>query len=119
MMFSFAVSELDTLIWKVGLVSLKLYLLCCSTQVCVRVTTRLLPIVNVLPLPLSPSFSGESVVPELHRSSVLLSAPSHLFLSREILSHDAAGEMPTVFHLKVHHLPSTHKHGFRNVNSAK
>lgn len=47
------------------------------------------------------SLSGESIVPELHRSPVLLSAPSHLLLSRESLPHDAAGETPAVFHLKV------------------
>lgn len=45
--------------------------------------------------------AGESAVPELHRSPLLLSAASHLLLCGTSLSHDAAGETPTVFHLKV------------------
>lgn len=56
------------------------------------------------------SLSGEPVVPELHRSSVLLSASSHLLLSRKSLPHDAAGETPAVFYLEVHPPPLTHKH---------
>lgn len=45
--------------------------------------------------------AGESAVPELHRSPLLLSAASHLLLSGTSLSHDAAGETPTVFCLEV------------------
>lgn len=45
--------------------------------------------------------AGESAVPEFHRSPLLLSATSHLLLSGTSLSHDAAGEAPTVFRLKV------------------
>lgn len=56
------------------------------------------------------SLSGESVVPELHWSSVLLSATTHLLLSRKSLPHDAAGETPAVFHIEVHPPASTHRH---------
>lgn len=45
--------------------------------------------------------AGESAVPELHRSPLLLSAASHLLLSGTSLSHDAAGETPTVFRPEV------------------
>lgn len=65
---------------------------------------------NVLTASIYLSLSGESVVPELDRSSVLLSATSHLLLSRKSLPHDAAGETPAVFHLEVHPPASTHKH---------
>lgn len=41
---------------------------------------------------------------------MLLSASSHLLLSRESLPHDAAGEAPTVFHPEVQLSPLTHKH---------
>lgn len=56
-------------------------------------------------LPFLP-LTGESVVPELHGSSVLLSASSHLLLSRAGLPHDAAGRTPAVFHFEVHTLKS-------------
>lgn len=45
--------------------------------------------------------AGESAVPEFHRSPLLLFATSHLLLSGTSLSHDAAGETPTVFRLEV------------------
>lgn len=45
--------------------------------------------------------AGESAVPELHRSPLLLSATPHLLLGRTSLSHDAAGETSTVFYLEV------------------
>lgn len=48
-----------------------------------------------------PSLSGESAVPELHGSPVLVTATSHLLLCGESLPHDAAGEAPAVFHLEV------------------
>lgn len=48
-----------------------------------------------------PCLSGESAVPELHGSPVLITATSHLLLGRESLPHDAAGEAPAVFHLEV------------------
>lgn len=57
----------------------------------------------------SPRPSGESTVPELHGSTVLLLAAAHLLLSREGLSHDAAGEAPAVFHPEVRQRhPTTH-----------
>lgn len=48
-----------------------------------------------------PCLSGESAVPELHGSPVLVTATSHLLLGRESLPHDAAGEAPAVFHPEV------------------
>lgn len=51
--------------------------------------------------PLDCVSAGEPAVPEFHRSPLLLSATSHLLLSGTGLSHDAAGETPTVFRLEV------------------
>lgn len=51
-----------------------------------------------------PCLSGESAVPELHGSPVLVTATSHLLLGGESLPHDAAGEAPAVFHLEVRSL---------------
>lgn len=51
--------------------------------------------------PVSPRLSGESAVPELHGSTVLVTATSHLLLGGEGLPHDAAGEAPAVFHPEV------------------
>lgn len=71
-----------------------------AQPVCVRFCVRLWS--NVITDLTSRCLLGESAVPELHGSSVLLSAPSHLLLSWKSLPHDATGETPTVFHLEVH-----------------
>jgi len=59
------------------------------------------------------SLTGESVVPELHGASVLLSAASRLLLCRESLPHDAAGEAPAVFHSEVQDTPT---HALKTTN---
>lgn len=69
---------------------------------------------NVITDLISRCLLGESAVPELHGSSVLLSAPSHLLLSWKSLPHDATGETPTVFHLEVHPPHSIHKHAHKH-----
>lgn len=95
---------------------------CCVIYCCKTRNHKLM----VLMYCLFHSLSGQSAVPELHRPSVLLSAPSHLLLSGEGLPHDAAGETPTMFHPKVVHLPSKQKNEVsalgccnKNVNREK
>lgn len=89
------------------------FILLVAQPVCVRVYVRVSCVrvwSNVITDLISLCLLGESAVPELHRSSVLLSATSHLLLSGKSLPHDAAGETPPVFHLEVHPPHSTHKH---------